>query len=261
MTGKADLQTRLCPNCANNIRPGAETCPYCKAEIAADDGPQWLKRGDSFSESRADFRSRRSFSLPAKWAWPAALVAVAFAAYLAGGYRQRSEHSLAAQVNLKELQAKDQMIQSQEAQLAQTRRQLEESGAQIAQLQSQLEEGRKELSATQLRLAAASRQAEQARLDATRAAAGRSSRAPVTTAANRAPPAGRSAQPGVYETVQATAVYENPSTSSRVITQIGGGTRINVVNANGEWLEVRSRHGNPPGYVRSADARPIGRVN
>ena len=25
----------------------------------------------------------------------------------------------------------------------------------------------------------------------------------------------------------------------------------------GDWLEVQSKHGNSPGYVRSADARPI----
>lgn len=28
-----------------------------------------------------------------------------------------------------------------------------------------------------------------------------------------------------------------------------------------DWLEVRSKHGNPPGYVGSDDARLIGRVN
>jgi hypothetical protein len=41
----------------------------------------------------------------------------------------------------------------------------------------------------------------------------------------------------------------------------GKGTRINVVSAAGDWLEVRSKHGNPPGYVRSDEARPIARTN
>src|SRR6185369_18638 len=66
---------------------------------------------------------------------------------------------------------------------------------------------------------------------------------------------------GVYETTQATSVYENPSSTARVITQIAGGTRINVVNSTGEWLEVRSNRGNPPGYVRSDDARMSTRAN
>ena len=87
-------------------------------------------------------------------------------------------------------------------------------------------------------------------------------RAPDTAASIPAAPAARrTAEPGVYETTQATSVYENPSSTARVISQIGRGTRINVVSSAGEWLEVRSNRGNPPGYVRSDDARLIGRVN
>src|SRR5262249_37394994 len=68
----------------------------------------------------------------------------------------------------------------------------------------------------------------------------------------------RTPEPGVYETTRETPVYENPSSTSRVISQISRGTRINVVSSSGNWLEVRSKHGNPPGYVRSDDARLIG---
>jgi len=71
----------------------------------------------------------------------------------------------------------------------------------------------------------------------------------------------RSAEPGVYETTKATSVYETPSSTSRTISQIGRGTRINVVNAAGNWLEVRSKHGNPPRYLRADDARIIARAN
>jgi hypothetical protein len=56
-------------------------------------------------------------------------------------------------------------------------------------------------------------------------------------------------------------VYEDPSGSSRVLSQIGPGTRINVVRSNGEWLEVRSKQGNPPGFIRLDDAKFIGRAN
>jgi hypothetical protein len=100
------------------------------------------------------------------------------------------------------------------------------------------------------------------RLNSTRSlAVGRTeSRAP--TAAPSFPAAARrTTEPGVYETTQATSVYENPSPGSRVISQISRGTRINVVSSAGDWLEVRSKHGNPPGYVRSTNARLIGSVN
>jgi hypothetical protein len=36
---------------------------------------------------------------------------------------------------------------------------------------------------------------------------------------------------------------------------------INVVSSAGGWLEVRSKRGNPPGYVRSDDARLIDGAN
>jgi hypothetical protein len=87
-------------------------------------------------------------------------------------------------------------------------------------------------------------------------------RAPDTAPSLPAPAAARrAAEPGLYEITQATSVYENPSPGARVISQIGRGIRINVVNSSGEWLEVRSKHGNPPGYVRADNARPIGRTS
>ncbi|HZA56243.1 MAG TPA: SH3 domain-containing protein, partial [Candidatus Udaeobacter sp.] len=82
-----------------------------------------------------------------------------------------------------------------------------------------------------------------------------------TTASVPQPVARRTAEPGVYETTRATSVYENPSSASRVISQISSGTRINVVSSAGGWLEVRSKRGNPPGYVRSDDARLTDRAN
>jgi hypothetical protein len=75
------------------------------------------------------------------------------------------------------------------------------------------------------------------------------------------PPARRAAEPGTYETVRATTVYEEPSGSSRVLSQIGRGTRVAVVRSVGEWLEVRSKHGNPPGYIRLDDAMFVSRAN
>ena len=39
-----------------------------------------------------------------------------------------------------------------------------------------------------------------------------------------------------------------------MIANIPGGTRLDVVNAKGDWLEVHSRRGNPPGFIRREDA-------
>jgi hypothetical protein len=46
-----------------------------------------------------------------------------------------------------------------------------------------------------------------------------------------------------------------------VLSRISGGTQITVVRSVGEWLEVRSKHGNPPGFVRADDATFVRRVN
>jgi hypothetical protein len=62
------------------------------------------------------------------------------------------------------------------------------------------------------------------------------------------------ATPGTYQTVRSTPVHESPSTTSRVVARIDDGIRVNVVGSTGEWLEVRSRTGNPPGFIRRDDA-------
>jgi hypothetical protein len=64
----------------------------------------------------------------------------------------------------------------------------------------------------------------------------------------------RGATTGTYQTTRSTTVFESASASSQVIANIPGGTRLDVVNAKGEWLEVHSRRGNPPGFIRREDA-------
>lgn len=78
-------------------------------------------------------------------------------------------------------------------------------------------------------------------------ATGRATRPPVAAAR-------RAGVGGIYQTTRSTTVFESPSASSQVIANIPGGTRIDVVNAKGDWLEVHSRRGNPPGFVRREDA-------
>jgi hypothetical protein len=75
-------------------------------------------------------------------------------------------------------------------------------------------------------------------------------------------PASRAgASPGVYETLRPTPLYENPSALARVVANIPGNTRVSVVSTSGEWLEVHSRRGNPPGFIRRDDATLIEKSN
>jgi hypothetical protein len=260
LIGNSAAQTRLCPNCANSIAEDATSCPYCKVDLLVQSIPRWLKRGESSSEPRSGSGDNKRFPIPPMFIWIGAMVAVALIAFFAGGYMQHSQLVALSQANSRELQAKNQMIQSQEAQLAQTRQQLNDNSNQVAEIKTKLEESQKELSATQQQLKVAT--SEIARLKASRAVAVARSRASAPAMAAPLPAPARSrAEPGVYETTRATSVYEDPSAGSRVVSQIRGGTRINVVGSSGNWLQVQSRHGNPPGYVRSDDARLVARAN
>ena len=57
-----------------------------------------------------------------------------------------------------------------------------------------------------------------------------------------------------YETVRSTSVFEEPSASSRKLGSIPNGTKVRVVGSTGDWLEVRSKSGRPPGFIRQDDA-------
>jgi len=94
---------------------------------------------------------------------------------------------------------------------------------------------------------------------------------PRAGSAQRKPPASRTrpsgpavasrntAAAGTYEAVRDTSVYESPSASSKVVASIPRGYTVTVVGSTGNWLEVRSRSGNPPGYIRRSDALPAPR--
>jgi len=75
------------------------------------------------------------------------------------------------------------------------------------------------------------------------------------------PASQRAANAGIYEVLRATTVFEGPSGSSKVLASIPAGTRVNVVNSNGNWLEVHSKSGNPPGFIRRDDANLIEKSN
>jgi preprotein translocase subunit SecG len=254
-------RARLCPQCANSIDENAVKCPYCKAEFGTAETPQWPMREEMRGETVAARGGNRvSKRTKAILAGVLVVTAVALGAFSIYGYRQRNDGRQLEQANLKQLQEREQKIKSLEGELKQLRQELDRGKSQVAALAAKLEESQKELSATQQRLTTATR-------DAGRAASKRAPVTPGSTArsvkapASPTPPARRSAEPGVYEVIRATTVREEPSGGARRITDINKGTKITVVRTVGDWLEVRSKQGNPPGYVRLDDAILVSRAN
>jgi general secretion pathway protein A len=254
------LTLKLCPSCANSIDEKVTKCPYCKAELTSAELPEQLNRDEASPRPRLGYRDKR-LSLGSKFIWPGVMLVVTVVAFFAGGYKQRAASLPSTQVELSQLQAKEQIIRSQEAQLAELRQQFNRKAEQLAELKTQFEDRQKELSRTQQRLRVATRQVD--RLNASPSAFARRTvaRAPTAAASPSSATPITTADPGVYQTTRGTPVYEKPSAASPVIAHIEPGIRINVIGSTGAWLEVHSKHGNPPGFIQSADARPVGRVN
>ncbi len=80
-------------------------------------------------------------------------------------------------------------------------------------------------------------------------------------AARPSPAARGGAAAGIYETRRATPVYEEPSASAKTVANIPQGTQVTVVSSSGDWLEVHSKRGNPPGFIRRDDATFIEKSN
>lgn len=62
---------------------------------------------------------------------------------------------------------------------------------------------------------------------------------------------------GTYEITQSSRVYAAPSELSQQMGDIEPGVRVNVVSAKNGWLEIHSKHGRPPGYIRKESARVL----
>ncbi|MBI2181575.1 MAG: hypothetical protein HYU31_12270 [Deltaproteobacteria bacterium] len=200
-------------------------------------------------------------SMLAKIIMAAGVAVLALGVYLVVGQGGRSESQLLLEEKIKELQEQEQKIQTLEADAAKTRQTLTEQTGQLSQLKAKLEESQKELASARVRLGLASREVDRLASSRSQSAPQTASRPPDPAPQPTPAPTRRAAEAGVYETIRATSVYEDPSGSSRVLSQIGPGTRINVVRSVGDWLEVRSKQGNPPGFVRLDDAKFIGRAN
>jgi hypothetical protein len=61
-----------------------------------------------------------------------------------------------------------------------------------------------------------------------------------------------------YEVLYPTSVYKEPREDSEKVASIPAGITVNVVAIRGDWLEVRSKQGNPPGFIKRNSVAPIG---
>lgn len=69
--------------------------------------------------------------------------------------------------------------------------------------------------------------------------------------------AGKEILPGIYEVFYDTPVYSEPNEYSPRVSRIEAGTQVNIVGILGDWLEIRSKHGRPPGFIRKDSVIPI----
>ena len=66
---------------------------------------------------------------------------------------------------------------------------------------------------------------------------------------------------GTYEITRASRVYAAPSESSQPIGDIEPGVKVSVVNRRDGWLEIHSKHGRPPGFIRTEVAARVAAQN
>ena len=256
------IQTRLCPHCANSIGADALTCPYCKANITGTFEPEWPGRESPEADQPVILPEREKLTVRSKAILVFGLIVFTLGVYLVGGNVERHDLGPAIAEQQKALAEKEEKIKSLESQLAEVRQNNQGSTQRIEEFKAKLNQSQKDLSAAQRKLTTANQ--EIARLSSTRVAS--APRPPVKTANPpvNAPPVARpstSVEPRTYETVRSTAVHEEPANSSRVVAQITKGTQISVVGSGGGWLEIRSRHGKPPGFIRADDAMFVSKAN
>jgi chromosome segregation ATPase len=82
-------------------------------------------------------------------------------------------------------------------------------------------------------------------------------RSSPASGANEFPKQIRRRVQGTYKITRSTQIYSEPSDTSRLIANIKPGIKINVVDSRNGWLEIRSKHGRPPGFVRQTEAARI----
>jgi TolA-binding protein len=156
------------------------------------------------------------------------------------------------------LEEKNRELQDMNIQLTQLREELENSSKQVADLKTELEDTNRALFSTRQKLTIAE---QRIKLLEARPAQPREMSVPPPQRAPTVEIPRRPAEPGTYEVLHETPVFENPSENAGRIATIDEGVRVLVVRSVGEWLEIRSKHGNPPGYIRREDAMFVGKPN
>lgn len=193
--------------------------------------------------------------IPRSYGYAVVLLILAIGAVLAWKYLG-TKNDLAGiagapEQGAKETEEGDRRIRDLGNEVSQLRKELEESSNKVAELQARLDDTNKALSSTEQKLRSAIRQAER---PAVAPAQPREKTAAKPAEPVSQPSPRRTAAPGSYEIIRPTSVFAEPSDSSRKLSTINRGTRVTVVGSVGDWLEVRSKHGNPPGFIRRDDA-------
>jgi N-acetylmuramoyl-L-alanine amidase len=60
---------------------------------------------------------------------------------------------------------------------------------------------------------------------------------------------------GSYLTTSDTNIRKGPGVDHEVVAKIAKETKVHVVGAEGDWLKVQSKHGNPPGYIHQGSVQ------
>ena len=262
---QSDGFSRLCPHCANGIPRDAAQCPYCKADLEPVAGaPQWSAQG-SEAKAASPQRNGQKLNWKSKVILVLGLACFVLGVYLIGGYQGRQGSAIRGAQQ--ELQSRDDKIRDLEAQLAQFNKQAEETKTRVDQSNSEVEELKKQLTTSQKALSDVQAKLVQANREVMRLQnVPRAVAQPAPRVASvprpRAPVVNRSlAVSGTYQTLRPTSVHEQPAGASRRVAEIGKGTRVTVIGSSGDWLEVRSKYGKPPGFIRRDDAALVGGSN
>ena len=259
--------TRLCPQCGNTVPAESNECRYCSAVLTPQSVETWsAARGDRGLQ--APLGLSRQAPRHSQWVWVAGVLFAALTGYFAGGYLQRSDLLQSMQDLVRDLQDKEKQITVLKSEVAQMREDAGLSAKRVAELTGKFEQNQQDLTTAEKKSNGRGEKIATPKVPSVEKTVARptdlAAGSPKSSrSADQVPLASsaRAVDPGSYETVRYTTVHEEPANSSRVVSQIEKGTRITVVRAAGDWLEVRSKHGNPPGFIRRDDAVLVSRVN
>lgn len=252
---------KQCPHCANPIKEGALTCPFCRADLTRQGRAN--RRFDGEANSLIGRGTNAIKKIPRSVGYIVILLMLAIGAFLAGRSMVETRGNSGAvtpwvEERTQELEEKGRQIRELDNQIVQLRKELEISSRQVSELQTRLEEATRALSFAQQKLKVAKQEVERPAVTPAPSPERATPKPiePVSIPIPRPP-----AEPGTYEVIRPTPVFQEPSRSSRKMSTISTGTKVAVVRSAGDWLEVRSKHGNPPGFIHRDDAMFIERAD